>query len=69
MLRRRIVAGFLLAIGSLAGAALFRRRGSRRRERVDLYFGDGSLASLPQGSPEAARLTALARDFLRTARS
>ena len=69
MPRRRVLAGFLLATGSLAGAALFRRRGSRRRERVDLYFADGSLVSLADGSPAAERLTVIARDFLRAAGS
>jgi hypothetical protein len=41
----------------------------RRRERIDLHYADGSLVSLAEGSSEAARLTALARDFLAAARA
>ena len=36
-------------------------------ERVDLYFDDGSMVSLPETSPEALRLLPLARDVLRAA--
>jgi hypothetical protein len=64
----------LLGLGALIGFALvvasFVRRGAgRRRERVDLYYDDGSMVSLPDGSPESERLLALGRDALRAARS
>jgi hypothetical protein len=64
----------LLALGGLVGFALalasFIRRGSaRRRERVDLYYDDGSMISLPDGSPESERLLALGRQALRAARA
>ena len=39
-------------------------RGGRRRERVDLYFADGSMVSLGDGSPEAERLLPVARTTL-----
>ena len=62
MPRRRVAAGFLLGGGSLAGAVFYRRRAARRRERVDVYFEDGSMVSLAEGSPEARdRLLPLAR--------
>ena len=54
----------LLAAGSLAGSVLVRRRAARRRERVDLYADDGSMVSLDDETPEAARLLALARDLI-----
>ena len=38
------------------------------RERVELYFGDGSLMTLSAGSPEAERLLAQARELLAAAR-
>ena len=48
----------------------FVRRGAgRRRERVDLYYDDGSMVSLPDGSPESERLLSLGRDALRAART
>jgi hypothetical protein len=63
--RRLLALG--LAVGSLLGIGLYARRG-RAQERIDLYFADGSLATLDGGAPEAARLIAQARDALRAAR-
>jgi hypothetical protein len=66
MPRRRLLAGLALA-GSIAGAVLLRRRG-RRRERVDVYFEDGSMVSLNDGSAEAATILPLARRILESTR-
>ena len=68
MRRRSFLTGFLLAAGSAAGAVLYRRRAARRRERVELYFGDGSMVSLTDGSPDADRLLGPARELLAAAR-
>ena len=38
-------------------------------ERADLYFEDGSMLSLTNGSPGAERLLPLAREVIRTART
>ena len=65
---RRRAAALLVALGSVAGAALWRRRAAREREHVDLYFGDGSMVSFTEGSPEAARLLGVARRLLAQAR-
>jgi hypothetical protein len=65
--RRRALA-LLFAAGSLLGVGLYARRG-RTRERVDLYFADGSMISIAGDSPEASRLIPLARDAIRFARS
>jgi hypothetical protein len=65
MQRRRLVAGLALA-ASLAGAVLFRRH-ARRRDRVDVYFEDGSMVSIEDGSPEASTVLPLARRILETA--
>jgi hypothetical protein len=46
MRARNLLTGALLGAGSLAGTLLLRRRQARRRERVDVYFGDGSMVSL-----------------------
>jgi hypothetical protein len=54
----------LAALGALAAALAFVLRGlGRRRERVDLYFDDGSLLSLEDGA-QAARLLEIARSAL-----
>jgi hypothetical protein len=63
MRRLRLVA-FLVSVGALVGSIVFRRRQARMRERVDLYAEDGSMASLADGTPEAARLLPLARTLL-----
>jgi len=64
--RRKLFAlGF--AIGSLLGIGLCARRGQEGRERIDLYFADGSLVSLHSDSPEAAPLLVHAHDALRAA--
>ncbi len=66
MAPRRLVTGILLTAGSIAGSVLYRRRAARRRERVDLYADDGSMVSLDEDSPEAARLLPIARELLAT---
>ena len=68
MRSRSFLTGFLLAAGSAVGTVLYRRRAARRRESVQLYFGDGSMISLTEGSPEAERLLSPARELLATAR-
>jgi hypothetical protein len=69
MPRRKVLTGFALAAGSLAGTVFYRRRSARRRERIDVYFEDGSMVSLAEGSPEAATVLPLARRILDTARA
>jgi hypothetical protein len=51
----------LLALAAAFAAAAFaRRRGATRRERVDLYYDDGSMVSLDGRTAESERLLALA---------
>ena len=54
---RRLLALLLLVGGPLL--YLSRRRGER--ERVHLYYDDGSMVALERGTPAAERLLALAR--------
>jgi hypothetical protein len=58
--------GLALA-GSLAGAVFLRRRRGMR-ERVDVYFDDGSMVTLGDSSPEASTILPLARRILESAR-
>jgi hypothetical protein len=63
MTRRLLgLAGF--ASGALAGMAAYRRWFGGNRERLDVYFDDGSFVTFGAGSPEAARLLPLARRVL-----
>ncbi|MDQ3874775.1 MAG: hypothetical protein M3322_04370 [Actinomycetota bacterium] len=65
MRRRRAVAALALAA---AGGFVVMRRLTRSgvEERVDLYFGDGSMVSLDGDSADAQRLLPIARDLLST---
>ena len=67
-MRRSAAAALGIVGGMLAGAAFFRRQAAQR-ERADLYFEDGSMLSLTNGSPGAERLLPLAREIIRGARS
>jgi hypothetical protein len=60
----------LLAVGALIGTLLgFRlfERHFRGRERIDLYFEDGSMVSISGDSPEASLVIPYAREALRAA--
>ena len=69
MPRRRAVAGLALVAGSFAGVVALRRRTAKRRDRVDVYFDDGSMVSLADGAPEAATVLPLARRILEATRA
>jgi hypothetical protein len=68
MRTRRALAVAGAAVGSAVGAALLRRRSARSRDRIELYFEDGSLVTLAQGAPEAEPLLLHARELLAAAR-
>ena len=61
-------AAWLTAAGVTAAVAFWRRRAARQRERVDLYFVDGSMIALSEDSEEARRLLPLAHEVLAAAR-
>ena len=66
---KRRLATVLVAIGSLVGAAALWRRRLGAKNRVDVFFADGSMVSFDEGSDEAARLFPPARRILAQARS
>jgi hypothetical protein len=66
---RRSLALVLGVLGGLLAGAAFIRRQTAHREHADLYFEDGSMLSLTNGSPGAERLLPLAREVIRTART
>jgi hypothetical protein len=65
---RRSVAVVVGALGGMLAGAAFIRRRTGDRERADLYFEDGSMLSLTNGSPGAERLLPLARRIIGDAR-
>jgi hypothetical protein len=65
-MRRSAAVVLGIAGGMVAGAAFIRRQAAQR-DRVDLYYADGSMLSLTNGAPGADRLLTLAREILRTA--
>jgi hypothetical protein len=67
MARRRLLTAVTLAVGSAAGSVILRKRRGRNSKRADLYFDDGSMLSLSEGSPEADRLLPLAFEALAVA--
>jgi hypothetical protein len=68
-MRRKVLGLVGFATGLFAGSMIYRRSFGRRRERVDVYFDDGSMVSFAEGAPEAEKLLGLARDALTTARA
>ena len=60
-MRRKLLGLLGFGTGVFAGSVLYRRSNGRRRERVDVYFDDGSMVSLVEGSPEAEKLLPVAR--------
>ena len=67
-MRRRILALLGFATGVFGASVVLRRQLGRRRDRVEVYFDDGSMVSYLDGSTEADALLAPARDALRAAR-
>ncbi|MFN2629950.1 MAG: hypothetical protein ABR569_15160 [Gaiellaceae bacterium] len=63
-MRRKLLALLGFATGLLIGTVFYRRAAAGKRERVDLYFDDGSMVSLGDGSPGAERLLPIARALL-----
>ena len=63
-MRRRSLALAGFASGALAATALYRRWLGGNRERLDVYFDDGSFVTFDAGSPQAERLLPLARQVL-----
>ena len=68
MARRKFLGVLGFGTGLFAGTFIYRRSAGRRRDRVDVYFDDGSMVSFVEGSPEAEKLLPGARDTLAAAR-
>ena len=67
-MKRKFLAALGFATGIFAGSVVFRRSFAKPRERVDVYFDDGSMASFVDGSPEADKLLPVAVGVLAAAR-
>ena len=67
-MKRKFLAAVGFATGIFAGSVIFRRSFAKPRERVDIYFDDGSMVSFVDGSPEAEKLLPVAGNVLAAAR-
>ncbi len=67
-MKRRILGLLGFATGVFGATVVLRRQLGRRRDRVEVYFDDGSMISYVEGSVEAEALLGPARDALRAAR-
>jgi hypothetical protein len=65
---RRSMAALLGLLGGLLVGAAFIRRRAANSERADLYYEDGSMISITNGSADAERLFPLAREVIRNTR-
>ena len=68
MMKRKLLALLGYATGIFAGSVIFRRSFAKPRDRVDIYFDDGSMVSFVDGSPEAEKLMPIAGNVLAAAR-
>jgi hypothetical protein len=68
-MKRRLLGLLGFATGIVGASVVLRRRLGKRRDRVEIYFADGSMVSYVDGSPEALSLLPPARDALHAARS
>jgi hypothetical protein len=68
-MKRRLLGLLGFATGLLGVSVVLRRQFGKRRDRVEVYFADGSMVSYVDGSPEALSLLPPARDALNAARS
>jgi len=66
---RRLFGLMTLAAVAVGAAFVLRRRAAGSRERVDLYYEDGSMATLEHGRPDADALLSHARDAFAAART
>jgi hypothetical protein len=67
-MKRKFLAVVGFATGIFAGSVIYRRSFAKPRERVDVYFDDGSMVSFAAGSAEASKLLPVAGDVLAAAR-
>lgn len=67
-MRRKFLTAVGFVTGAFAGTVLFRRTLARRRERIDVYFDDGSMVSFVEGSQEADALLPVARSVIAATR-
>jgi hypothetical protein len=65
---RRLFGFATLAAVAVGAVFVLRRRAAGSRQRVDLYYEDGSMETLESGDPAADALLSHARDALAAAR-
>jgi hypothetical protein len=66
---RRLFGFAALAAVAVGAAVVMRRRAGSGRERVDLYYEDGSMTTFEDDAPEALVLLGHAREALAVGRA
>jgi outer membrane lipoprotein SlyB len=66
--RRSILALVGFVAGGIAAGTVYERRLANRRDRLDVYFDDGSFVTYVAGSTEADQLLPHARQVLAAVR-
>lgn len=66
---RRLFGLAAFAVVALGAAVVLRRRAGSGRERIDLYYEDGSMTTFEDGTPEALALLGHAREALAVTRT
>jgi hypothetical protein len=66
---RRLFGFVTLAALAVGAVFVLRHRAAGSRQRVDLYYENGSMATLEAGDPRAEALLGHARDALAAARA
>jgi hypothetical protein len=63
---KRLAAAIVVALSAIGGARAFSRRRSRRL-RLDVYYDDGAMLSMPPTTPESTAALARTNEALRAA--
>ncbi len=63
-MERRLLALSGAVTGALAAGLAYRRLLGGRRDRLDLYFEDGTFVTFTEGAADAERLLSLARQVI-----
>ena len=68
-MKRRLLTVLGFVSGVAVASVVVRRSFGKKRDRIDVYYEDGSMISYVEGSPEAQSLLGPVHEALRAARA